>query len=48
MIKKILLGALISFVTLFALPNSELKLSMLAKAAEKRPLYLSSHDSGCH
>ena len=40
MIKKILLGALISSVTLFALPNSELKLSMLAKAAEKKAIVL--------
>lgn len=42
MIKKILLGALISSVTLFALPNNELQLTMLAKAAEKKAVVLSS------
>ncbi len=42
MIRKILLGALISSVTLFALPNSEIKLSMMAKAAEKKAIVLSS------
>jgi len=42
MLKKILLGALISSVTLMALPNSEVKLVMLAKAAEKKAIVLSS------
>ena len=42
MIKKILTTALITSVTLFALPNSEIKLSMLAKAAEKKAVVLST------
>jgi len=42
MIKKILVGVLISSVTLLALPNSEVKLSMLSKAAEKKAIVLTS------
>ena len=42
MIKKLLLGAFISSVTLFALPNSEMELSILAKAAEKKAIVLST------
>ncbi|SFZ98531.1 hypothetical protein MNB_SV-5-1514 [hydrothermal vent metagenome] len=40
MIKKILLGALISSVTLFALPNDELHLEMLSKSAHKKAVVL--------
>ncbi len=42
MIKKLLLGTLITSVTLFALPNSEVKLTMLAKAAEKKAVVLAT------
>ena len=42
MLKKLLLGTLISSVTLFALPNSEMELSMIAKAAEKKAIVLST------
>ena len=42
MIKKLFLGTLITSVTLFALPNSEIELSILAKAAEKKAIVLST------
>ena len=42
MIKKLLLGAVITSVTLFALPNSEMELTILAKAAEKKAIVLST------
>ena len=42
MIKKILVGVIISSVTLLALPNSEVQLSMLSKAAEKKAIVLTS------
>jgi hypothetical protein len=40
MIKKLFTAALITSVTLFALPNSEVQLSMLSKAAEKKAIVL--------
>jgi len=42
MIKKLLLGAMITSSALFALPNNELQLSMLAKAAQKKAVVLST------
>ena len=42
MLKKLLLTTLISSITLFALPNSEMELSILAKAAEKKAVVLST------
>ena len=42
MIKKIIAGTLLSAMTLFALPNNELELVMIAKAAEKKVLILSN------
>jgi len=42
MIKKIIAGTLIGTMTLFALPNNELKLMLVAKAAEKKALILSN------
>ena len=42
MIKKLLLGALITSTALFALPNNELELAMLAKAAQKKAVVLST------
>ena len=42
MIKKIVLGALISSVTLMALPNNELQLVALSKAIEKKAVVLSN------
>ena len=42
MIKKIIAGTLICTMTLFALPNNELKLMLVAKAAEKKALILSN------
>ena len=42
MIKKLLLGALITSSALFALPNNELQLSILAKAAQKKAVVLST------
>jgi len=42
MIKKLLAGVLITSVTLFALPNSERELTLLAKAAEKKAIVLST------
>ena len=42
MIKKILVGALISSITLFALPNNELQLAIISKAAQKKAVVLST------
>ncbi len=42
MIKKLLLGAVITTSALFALPNNELQLAMLAKAAQKKAVVLST------
>ena len=42
MIRKLLLGAVITSTALFALPNNELQLSMLAKAAQKKAVVLST------
>ena len=42
MMKKLLLGALISSVTLFALPNSEMELAMIAKASQKKAIVLTN------
>ena len=42
MIKKLLLGAVITSAALFALPNNELQLAMLSKAAHKKAVVLST------
>ncbi len=42
MIKKIIAGTLISAMTLFALPNNELELVIVSKAAEKKAIVLSN------
>ncbi len=42
MIKKIIAGTVLSAMTLFALPNSELELIMVSKAAEKKAIVLSN------
>ena len=42
MIKKIIAGSLISVVTLFALPNDELDLVLISKAAQKKAVVLSN------
>ncbi len=42
MIKKILLGAVITSSALFALPNNELQLAILAKDAQKKAVVLST------
>ncbi len=42
MIKKLLLGAVITSAALFALPNNELQLTVLAKAAQKKAVVLST------
>ena len=36
MIKKLLLGAVITSVTLFALPNSEMELTMIGKSCREK------------
>jgi len=47
MIKKIIAGTLLSAMTLFALPNDELKLVVMSKAAQKKAIVLSNmHLSG--
>ena len=47
MIKKIVIGTLLSAMTLFALPNNELELVLITKAAQKKAVVLSSmHLSG--
>jgi len=40
MIKKIIAGTILSSMTLFALPNSELDLVLISKAAEKKAVIL--------
>jgi len=42
MIKKIIAGSLITAVTLFALPNNELELVLISKAAQKKAIVLSN------
>ena len=42
MIKKILLAAVITSAALFALPNNELQLAILSKAAQKKAVVLST------
>jgi hypothetical protein len=42
MIKKIIAGTVISSMALFALPNNELELVMMAKTAEKKAVVLSN------
>ena len=42
MIKKIIAGTIISSMALFALPNNELELVMMAKTAEKKAVVLSN------
>ena len=42
MIKKIIAGTLLSAMTLFALPNDELKLVIMSKAAQKKAIVLSN------
>lgn len=42
MIKKIIAGTVLSAMTLFALPNNELDLVVIAKAAEKKVVVLSN------
>ena len=42
MIKKITAGILISAVTLFALPNNELELVLISKAAQKKAIVISN------
>ncbi len=47
MIKKIIAGTILSAITLFALPNNELELVMISKAAQKKAIVLSNmHLSG--
>jgi len=47
MIKKIIAGTLLSAMTLFALPNNELKLVVMSKAIQKKAIVLSNmHLSG--
>jgi len=40
MMKKIIAGTLISSMALFALPNTEIELAMISKAAQKKALVL--------
>ena len=40
MIKKIIAGTLISSMALFALPNNEVELVMITKAAQKKAVVL--------
>jgi len=42
MIKKIIAGTIISSMTLFARPNNEIELTMMAKVAEKKAVVLSN------
>jgi len=42
MIKKIIAGTLLSAMTLFALPNDELKLVIMSKATQKKAIILSN------
>lgn len=42
MIKKIIAGTLLSAMTLFALPNNELELVLIGKAAQKKALVLAN------
>jgi len=42
MIKKIIAGTVLSAMTLFALPNNELELIIVSKAAEKKAIVLSN------
>ena len=42
MIKKIIAGMLLGAVTLFALPNDEVELMMIAKAVEKKAIVLAT------
>ncbi len=42
MIKKIIAGMLISSMALFALPNNELELALISKAAEKKAVVLAN------
>ena len=42
MMKKIIAGTIISSMALFALPNNELELVMMAKTAEKKAVVLSN------
>ena len=42
MMKKIIAGTIISSMVLFALPNNELELVMMAKTAEKKAVVLSN------
>ncbi len=42
MIKKIIAGTIISSMALFALPNNEVELVMMAKVAEKKAVVLSN------
>ncbi len=42
MIKKIIAGTVLSAMTLFALPNSELELLIVSKAVEKKAIVLSN------
>ncbi len=44
MIKKIIAGTVLSAMTLFALPNNELELIIVSKAAEKKAIVLSNMD----
>ena len=44
MIKKIIAGTVLSVMTLFALPNNELELIIVSKAAEKKAIVLSNMD----
>ena len=47
MIKNIIVGTILSAITLFALPNNELELVMISKAAQKKAIVLSNmHLSG--
>lgn len=42
MIKKIIAGTVISSMALFALPNNELELALISKAAQKKAVVLSN------
>ena len=42
MIKKIIAATLLSAMTLFALPNSELELVLISKASQKKAIVLSN------
>jgi hypothetical protein len=47
MIKKIIAGTILSAMTLFALPNNEVELVVLAKSAQKKAIIMSNmHLSG--